>query len=1034
MRLLLPFCLMSFVFAAPGSAQQPAPGAASAASGRTVVFEQPGFPTIASEPVDHATLVAALTDGANEPVFADEKALESDATLAGASLLVLPYGSAVPANGWKAMQHFLHAGGDLLILGGQPLHVPVSWRDGTYTPERPQDSYALALGFRHTYEIPVAGDAKFAWKDGYGEGSAPAVHATHYFAVEGRLDGLGYMVSPEGELTAAPVIFANRLYGQGFGGRTVALDFTPEPGFWASPDGTALIRRAAAYARQGAGVFSVETLFSTLRPGETPTLSVHLRTLRPGSTASGQVKVELLGQGRTLDQVTLPVTPASGDELPVAFVRPLPPGFYQVAATWTEGGHVREFYRNGFWVAPLDALDHGPVLAASTETLTRDGKPFLPVGTNYFSTEENGWDFSGPRNAGNWERDFADMQRHGVSFVRTGVWMPNAKFVEGDLGGVTQRFLRNLEGFLLSAQRHGISVNFTFFAFSPKSGSQRPDEPGGPPPANPYLDPGTVRAEQAYVRSVVARFSHVPFLSWDLINEPSFSNPRVIFKGNYPNNDPAEGNAWHAWLRERYQDLAVLANAWSVTPEELNSFDAIGLPAPADLNYDRYGNPRNVRAVDYNLFAQDMFRGWVKGMLETIRGAGSTQLVDVGQDEGGVTDRVLNQFYAGAGVSFTTNHTYWQDDALLWDSFAAKVVGVPNITGETGYQPAWAPDGAWRYDELTGQALTERKWALGFAAGSTGAMQWDWAREVDFGMQRSDGSARQWEGMMRDLGAFAEAAAPYAHGMIAPEIAIVLPQTLQLSVYNSYALEAQQTAVRVLYQQARGAAYAVGEYQAAGQLGQAKLILLPSPLGLSESAWTAIEARVRAGATLLVTGPFDGDAHLHATGLARDAGLEYTTVPLDLREQHLVWPGGDDVFPFPGKATTVLEQARLSDGSPWKEVTLGQGKILFAAFPLELSSNLAALGRVYAYAMKQSGVATGYTTSVEDPGLLICPTEYADATLYVLTSETETRLLTFTDRRSGKTFSGTLEPGRAALLMIGTDGRLLSQYRWHAAE
>ena len=175
-----------------------------------------------------------------------------------------------------------------------------------------------------------------------------------------------------------------------------------------------------------------------------------------------------------------------------------------------------------------------------------------------------------------------------------------------------------------------------------------------------------------------------------------------------------------------------------------------------DLNYSRSGNPRQVRAVDYNLFAQDMFSDWVHSMVAMIRGTGSRQLIDVGQDEGGVTDRVLNQFYGGAGVSFTTNHTYWQDDALLWDSVAAKRPGIPNITGETGYQPVWAPDGTWRYDEFTGLGLTERKWALGFAAGSSGAMQWDWDREVDFGMKRSDGSAKVWENKMRDLGEFAQ--------------------------------------------------------------------------------------------------------------------------------------------------------------------------------------------------------------------------------------------------------------------------------------
>jgi len=91
-----------------------------------------------------------------------------------------------------------------------------------------------------------------------------------------------------------------------------------------------------------------------------------------------------------------------------------------------------------------------------------------------------------------------------------------------------------------------------------------------------------------------------------------------------------------------------------------------------------------------------------------------------------VTDRVLNQFYGGAGVSFTTDHTYWQDEALLWDSIAAKRPAFQH-NGRTGYQPVWGPDGTWRYDEFTGLGLTERKWALGFAADQR-AMQWDWAR------------------------------------------------------------------------------------------------------------------------------------------------------------------------------------------------------------------------------------------------------------------------------------------------------------------
>ncbi len=1018
-------CLIKFVAIALLAAFLPAPLFA-----RVVVFWQPGFPTVASQPVEHLTLEKAL-DGM-DPQFVDLASLNGPTTLSTADLLILPYGSGVPADAWKAIEQYLQAGGNLLIVGGQPLRVPVTESDGRFVESLPQDTYARVLDFRHTYEVPVPPDARFAWKAGYAFPQTPHIRASSFFTVEGRLDGLGYIVDSQGQLVAAPVIVADHTAGPMLGSRVVALDFSPEPGYWQSDDGIALIRQSAEFARQGATDFSIETLFSTLRPGEPPLITVHLRNPRQGRLAgptSGEVKLTLSSEGKVLDSATLPLTHHGTADVVAPFQKPLPTGFYQVSAVYSEGSQLREFYETGFWVSETRALISGPVLGVRGDFLTRDGAPFFPVGTNYFTTEENGWDFSGPRNAWIWERDFDEMSRHGVSFVRTGVWMPNARFVEGNTGGVNERFLRNFEAFLLCAQRHNIAVNFTFFAFSPHSGNSGRDDPAAIPP-NPYTNPASVRAQQAYVRSVAERFKEVPWLSWDLINEPSFSNPRHIFKGNYPNGDPTETAAWQKWLRRKYSDkLGPLADAWSVSPEQLGSFDSVPLPAIGDLTYDRYGNPREVRAVDYNLFAQDMFSDWVKSMVSLIRTTGSKQLIDVGQDEGGVTDRVLNQFYGGAGVSFTTNHTYWQDDALLWDSVAAKRPGVPNITGETGYQPVWGLDGTWRYDELTGLGLTERKWALGFAAGSSGAMQWDWAREVDFGMQRSDGSAKAWENKMRDMGEFAEKAAPSAKALVLPDVAIVLPQSLQMSVYNTLALEAQQKSVRALYGYARSQAYAVGEYQTQ-LLGSPKLILLPSPMGVTENAWQAIEDRVKAGAVLLVTGPFDGDAHFHSTGRQNQAGIPYRTDLLTIRDYLMHFPGGEEKLTFAGNKTTVLSRAIPPNGEDWIEKPLGKGRILFAALPLELNDNLQALGDVYAYALKVAGVAPIYTTSLKDPGILICPTRYPDATLYVVTSESNQQQVSFDDVRSGSHFSGMLASGRAALLLVAADGKLLSTYNW----
>ncbi len=1013
--------------------------------GRTVIFEQAGFPTVASEPVPRVVLAGAL-GGIDRPVvFADLVRLREGAVLKRATLLVLPYGSAVPVAAWSSIEQYLHNGGNLLLLGGQPLRVPVlGEREGEFVMEAPQDSYSRVLDFRHSYAVPMGvpvqpETGRFHWRAGYEFLPSVAVKAQVVFAEEGRLQGLGYLDAADGTHLAAPVITADHAGG---GGRVVALPFTPVPGYWESSDGMSLIRTAARYAAAGAVSLSIEAQYSALRPGELPELTLHLRGAGSGSgsrSGGGFARVELLRDGAVLEMAKL--SPGVGEngesDMPVPFRKPLPVGVYTVRAVWGRAGETpQEFTENGFVVEEANALENGPALGTRGDFLSLGGKPFWPVGTNYFTTEENGWDFSGPRNDAVWERDFADMERHGVNFVRTGVWMSNAKFIEPATGGVNERFLRNLEAYLAAAHRHNMVVNFTCFAFVPRVGEQHSasesGEEGTPP--NPYLDAGTVAAEQAYVQSVVRRFRKVPWLSWDLINEPSFSNPRTIFHGNVPNGDPAELSAWQGWLETHYGSLSRLADAWRVTPESLVGWSSIPLPKPADLSYSRYGNAGEARALDYNLFAQDSFAGWVRGMAAAIRATGSTQPVNVGQDEGGVTDRVLNQFYATAGVAFTTNHTYWQDDALLWDSIAAKRPGMPNITGETGYQPAWNPDGSWRYDELTGTALTERKWALGFAAGSSGAVQWDWAREVDFGMQRSDGSAKVWEGMMRAMGRFAAAAAPYATGLALPKVAIVLPQSLQLSVLNAQALQAQQTAVRVLYGYSRAEAYAVGEYQTDlfRTLETPKLILLPCAYGLTDKAWSDIEAQVRAGAVLLVSGPFSADEHLHATDRAERLGLKEVLVPLGEREQLLESPAGALELEFGGK-TPGLDRAVMPDGKTWAELPLGKGRVLFSALPLELNSNMDAIAAVYAYALKTAGVQPTYKTGVTAPGILICPTKLPHATLYVLSSETGTMPVLFQDERSGKSFSGILGAGRAALLLVRDTGELAASYGWEAA-
>ena len=1008
---------------------------ASTLSGKTVVFWQDGFPTLESQAVPQDTLRKALA--ALQPEFANLNELSKPDTLLDTELLVLPYGSAAPVDAWTAILKYLQAGGNLLVLGGRPLTIPVRAEGNRFVAAPAETAYSRQIGVTHTYEAPLPDGLDFAWADTTFVGGN--VQAKRVFVIEGVSRGLGYLQNAAGERLAAPVVATDFTGPESemLGGRVVMLGFEPVPGYWLSAGALAVLSQAADYARQGATTFRVEMQNATVLAGEIPQMVVRLTNLRKqrqGQPQSGRVRVELLGGSQVL--ATRQIT-CSGDAVtePVVFEdqKTLSPGFYELRSTYEDAGKQRRFYQTGFWVRDDVLLHSGPAYGVKGDFLTKGGIPFFPFGTNYFTTERYGWGFRGAGNAWVWEHDFAEMEEHGVSFVRTGVWLDHLQIFDDSTGQVKERFLRNLEAFLLSAARHHIHVNFTFCAFDPQTVMRHPGEESllRGPGTNPYTDPVAIRAQQNYVLSVVRRFKDVPHLSWDLINEPSFSNPQQLWRGNTPNNDPTEVAAWRAWLRKKYTTLAGLARAWNVTPEELGAFDSVPLPDRGDLTLQRYGNPHLVRAIDYNLFAQEMFRRWVGKMTAAIRSTGSHQLIDVGQDEGGVSDRVLNQFYADAGVDFTVNHTYWRDDALLWDSVAAKRVGIPNFVGETGYQPVWRPDGGKRYDELTALGLVERKWALGFAAANSGALQWEWGTGGDFGIKRSDGSNKTWESMMREMGAFAAQAAPYATGLKPPEVAIVLPQSLQLSVFNSMALEAQQKCVRTLYQYARASAYAVGEYQMQA-LGEPKLILLPSPWMLQEQAWQAILTKVREGATLLVTGGFDNDEHFHPTERASQLGIDLQPGFLTTREDLISWPGGETLLSFSGDKTTFLERDFLPNDQTFLEKTLGKGRILLLPLPLELNDNLKAVGDIYRYTLQTAGVREAYSTQVEDPGMLICPTQFDHATLYVLTSESSARDISFRNARSGKSFPGRLEPGRAALVLVNDQGEILTSYNWTA--
>jgi len=996
----------------------------------TIVFFEKDFPSKENGTISRASLEKALSP--LKPRFVGLTELQKSVT-AKNDLLVLPYGSAFPADAWETIQKHLEKG-NLLVLGGRPFFVPiyrdsVGWRVGN-----PQNTYARYIGIEHSYTVPQRGTFNLQSDDDVPSFRIASIHPDNVFALEGyggRYRGLAFFVDAQGNRVSSPVVAEDFVGRAQTPRRRVYLTFESETSFWDSPSAIELIRQSAVYASHGGIRLWLDLSQLTIDPGGQ--VSGAIDVLRNEEPA--QITLELLFGSKVIASRTTACGGTLHEE--IGFTQPLKnSGLYKVRATLSIDGTEVERYTSGVYVRDFLTLHSGERLEAGRDYFRLSGKPFLMTGANYFCTDPyTSTFFVGGSIGGNpwvWESDFTEMEQQGFTAVRTGIWLNRARYLDDVSGAANERLLRALEAFLYSAAHHHMQVIFTFFAFEPQSVmEQGPGQEGNllGPGSNPYIDPVAIEAQLAYLRSIVSRFRDVPFLSFDLINEPSFDNPKRLWRGNSPNGDPIETAAWRHWLESRYGKIDKLAQAWHASPAELGTFDRVSLPNFSDLELVRSGNRRIIRAVDYNLFAQDAFRRWVDTLIQAIRATGARQTVTVGQDEGGVADRLLNQFWAQSNVSYTVNHSWWRDDALLWNSVAAKTPGKPNLIGETGPQPVWSMDGSSRWDDIQGTPLLERKLVLAFANAGAGILQWDWTRSESFGLLRRDGSYKLWMDVMRGVSLFAREAQEYTTEAKLPDIALILPQSLQLSSFGSWGIGVQQNAVRALYHYARRTAFAVGEYQLSN-MPDAKLIIVPAPWVLQQEAWDQLMTKVKAGATLLISGRIDADEHwLSIPERTRSWNTEYTSSALTTREVSIQWPGDSAHLSYSDNRTTYAERGVLQNNTTFLDVSLGSGHILYYALPLELADQLDAIGKIYSYAIKCAGANSFYETSCKDPGILICPTRLPDATLYVLTSESaSTEPIEFRDLLSSTNIHVNLAPGRAALMLIHKDGHIIASY------
>ena len=1008
---------------------------------RVAVFFEAGFPAVDVEAVPEAALREALA-GLDVDLLSAGR-LSSDLARNRYDVLVMPFGSAYPEESWPAILRFLEGGGSFVNVGGRPFAVAVS-RRGTAWQVQPESSACYkALGFTHIFQVPAGHVA--TWSVAASAPAVPASLSTGFRAEtvyeadirltntkdfpdedgsdgprEGRVQPLVVGRDASGTPVAAPIVRIDRLAGRFTGGAWVLANVRGS----VSP---AAVRTLVEAASTGAVEITARPTLAGYLPGEVPEVEVTVR--RPGASPdeprlleatlafTGPDRQSLGTKGATATGTaalsTLRMTYSGLD-------RPLGRGLHEVRVTVDVGtpgstmAATRLETRTGFWVYDQSMLAGGTPLVASKDGFSRSGRPFPVLGTTYMASDVHRRFLLEP-NPSVWNRDFAEMKAAGVNLVRTGIWTGWKRYMP-EVGRLDESALRALDVFLLTARQHDIPVIFNFFAFLPEAW-------GG---ENPFVDPRAVAAQQAFLGAVARRYPATNDVVWDLINEPSFSAASELWKTR-PNGDASEHAAWHQWLRGRYgaggEDARAAAlRAWGAAPDE-----GTALPSLDDFT-DRnlFGTGRPRKAADYRRFSQDMFTAWVRQMTDALRSNGNrTQLITVGQDEGGLSERP-NPLFFGRNIDFTCMHTWWNNDALAWDAVLSALPDRPMLVEETGMMRYERVDGTpWRTEDEAARLL-ERKLAIAVGSGSSGYVQWIWNtnpfmasdNEAGIGFFRADGTARPELAPFVRLSRFLRTHADRLKGRRLEDVALLIPHSQMFSP-RSQAVEATQRAVRVLANHLHVQARAVGEYGLADTLGAPRLIIAPSPRVLTDAAWQALMTAVEKGSTLLVTGIIDADEHWRPVERTKALGLRASSRPVAGQEPAVI-AGTTWRLGYRGDRLERVETALVAGESPASvhRFVRGKGTILWMPLPVELSDSPVATVALYRAAIAAAGVAPTMVVEAADGSVSVGAITYADAVLVALASESSADQDVTVSLPGGTATPVRLPAGRAMLLLV----------------
>lgn len=1019
---------------------------------KPVLFYDPAFPY--EGPAIEVSVLERLSETFT---IADADSLAAQLSQAASTCYVHLHGPYFPKEAWTAILAHLRRGNGMIHAGGIPFRIPVRREGKRWVREREQTAYHQQLHIHealqvskqrikryvHHPEIPLLAGCEhlFEVQDTCGF----ILHATHHQDQPHELGSGGPMdlhihpllkgVAADGRETAAPIVLLEHTKGAFTGGRWLFINLQLTDRFW--KEGARLLEEWAAYVQSGVTEWWLKPGYACYEPQERPMLTLQYQALKADrQDESWQVELEVEHEGLSvcrLQQQILVKRQPGRDQVLLPFEAE--PGLYEVTAKLTSSrGEVR-ILRQGFWGMDRQLLAEGSRLVSGRDYFLRDGKPMPIVGMTYMGSDVARKFWFLP-NVGIWNRDMSRLKRAGVNLIRTGIWTAWRKIAFID-GHPSEDVLRAIDAFILTARRHGLEVTFTFFSFTPETWEG----------ANPYLDPRSIEAQKRFAAAVVSRHRETKNVHWDLINEPSMFDPRRLFAGPRSCHDPYEHEAYVEWLKQRHGRIEVLQERWNMTPEELPSFEAAELPEPEQINFsvqDVTTRKKGLVWLDYCLFSMEMLNRWIREISGVIRSIQPEQLITVGQDEALPSQRPSPFYYAEA-VDYTTVHSWWQMDDLLWDGIFTKDPQKPNLVQETGIMYVENADGRARRTEEELHRILERKYAYAFAVGGAGAVQWIWntnyymdnINESNIGALRADGTEKPEADVTYDFGAFMQAIGSKLTDRELEEIVVVYPYANDLS-NRRLAVEATTRLTRCLAYEMKVPFRAVGEYQLLRLEQQSvKLFIVPSAHNLSDYAFAnLLRETAERGSTLLITGPINLDEYWTLTNRAVQLFGE-TKLGNVLREELLEIAGKRYPVSFGGqRIADALKElpGNHPSGAPAAvlRAAVGKGTLLWCPLPIELSSRTEGICELYRHALETAGVTSDliWLEGGGLPGIYGRKLSYSQGSLFVFVSECGCDAdVAVRDARTGKSYRFRLPKERSILFFTAEDGSVSAVYR-----